>query len=206
MIIVNAQQKQVFFAQWIAIRAFLMVLFGLFLFPMGVLYAADKTPPAGFENMQLRLQLFPWSTEQMAAFFEARGFPSTMIEALSAYCFFTATIKNKRNDVLRLDLARWEFVSQEGQKLQRIPRSKWPPLWKEMNIPLASQSTFRWMLLPETLHFYAHEQEGGNVVLRKTTVSFSLRAQFGLGENADPVIATVHNLQCADAAEAMTSP
>ncbi|MCF6338449.1 MAG: hypothetical protein L3J84_10950 [Gammaproteobacteria bacterium] len=127
-----------------------------------------------------------------------------MIETLSAYCFFTASIKNKRNDVLQMDLARWEFVSRKG-KLQRIPRSQWPPLWEKMNIPLASQSTFRWMLLPETLHFYAHEKEGGNVVLRKTTAIFSLRARFGLGENTEPVIAIVNNLQCADAAGAIKS-
>lgn len=141
----------------------------------------------------------------MAAFFEARGFPASMIEALSAYCFFTASIKNKRNDVLQLNLANWEFVSQDG-KLQRIPRSQWPPLWKKMNIPLASQSTFRWMLLPETLNFYAHEKEGGNVILRKTTAVFSLRARFGVGKNTEPVVVTVNNLHCADAAEAIKSP
>lgn len=189
----------------VILRVLLTLVLGLSLFPIGILYAEDERPPPGFENAQLRLQLFPWSTEQMAAFFEARGFPASMIETLSAYCFFTASIKNKRNDVLQLDLANWEFVSQDG-KLRRIPRSQWPPLWKKMNIPLASQSTFRWMLLPETLNFYADEKEGGNVVLRKTTAVFSLQAQFGLGENTEPVIATVNNLQCADAAEAIESP
>jgi len=195
------QQKQACFTRQVIIRVLLALAFGLSLFTIGVLYAEDEKSPPGFENGQLRLQLFPWSTEQMAAFFEARGFPVAMIEKLSAYCFFTATIKNKRDDVLQLDLADWRFVSQDGE-LQRMPRSQWPPLWKKMGIPLASQSTFRWMLLPETLHFYPYEKEGGNVVLKKTTAAFSLRARFGLGGNTDPVIATVDNLQCADVTEA----
>ncbi|NOX91826.1 MAG: hypothetical protein GXP18_05070 [Gammaproteobacteria bacterium] len=186
-----------------AVRVFLAVAFAFSVFPANV-YTADKKPPASFENAQLRLQLFPWSTEQMAAFFEARGFPTAMIEELSAYCFFTASIKNKRNAVLQLDLTNWDFVSRDG-RLQRIPRSQWPPLWKKMNVPLASQSTFRWMLLPETLHFYAHEKEGGNIVLKKTKAIFSLRARFGLGENTGPVVAMVNNLQCADATEVIKS-
>jgi len=179
-----------------------MVALGFTLVLISVLYAADEKPPPGFENAQLRLQLFPWSTEQMSAFFEARGFPKAMIEELSAHCFFTASIKNKRNDVLHLDLTNWEFVPQD-RKLQRIPRSQWLPLWKAMNIPLASKSTFRWMLLPETLSFYAHEREGGNIVLKKTTAPFSLRAWFGLGGNAEPVLVTVNDLQCVDAAGAI---
>lgn len=187
----------------IIVGMLLMITFGFLLFPASLSAADEKSPP-GFENAQLRLQLVPWSTEQMAAFFEARGFPTAMIKKLSAYCFFTATIKNKRNDILQLDLTDWRFVSRDGD-LRRIPRSQWPPLWKAMNIPLASQSTFRWMLLPETLRFYAQEKEGGNIVLKKITVSFSLRARFGLGENTEQVIATVDNLQCADTPETKKS-
>ncbi len=182
----------------------LTIVFGFLVFSASV-YAADEKSPPGFENAQLRLQLFSWSTDQMSAFFEARGFPTAMIETLSAYCFFTASIKNKRDDVLQLNLADWRFVSQDGE-LRRIPRSQWPPLWEAMGIPLASQSTFRWMLLPETLHFYPHEREGGNIVLKKTSVFFSLQARFGLGGNTEPVIVNVGNLQCADVAEAKKIP
>jgi len=51
-----------------------------------------------------------------------------------------------------------------------------------MNIPLASQSTFRWMLLPETLSFYAHEREGGNIVLKKQPPLFHCVLGLGWGE------------------------
>jgi len=72
-----------------------------------------------------------------------------------------------------------------------------------MNIPLASQFTFRWMLLPETLNFYAHGKGRWQHCPKKTTASFSLRAGFGLGGNVEPVLVTVNDFQCADAAGAI---
>lgn len=153
-----------------------------------------------FESEQLLLHLRPRSLEQMAGFFEARGFPARMIERLSGYCFFTVVIKNKMNDVLWLDLGGWQFFTHQ-HSLSRMPRSVWPPLWKSENIPLASQATFRWTLLPETLNFYAHESEGGNIILQKTSERFSLRARFGKGEGREAIMASIDNLQCADAME-----
>jgi hypothetical protein len=165
--------------------------------------AGRKTVPS-FDNKQLRLRLMPRSTPQMAAFFEARGFPPVMIERLSNYCFFTVVIKNKMKDDLWLDLAEWRFSLQDSAQqktIKRVPRSVWPPIWKRLNIPLASQATFRWTLLPETLNFYAHESEGGNIVLEKTKGRFKLHAQFGQGKNKESLLVSVENLQCADALE-----
>lgn len=167
----------------------------------GVKNAISKKSALTVENQQLRLRFLPRSTSQMAAFFEARGFPSVMRERLSEYCFFTVIIKNKMNAALWLDLADWNFMAQQ-QTVARLPRSVWPPIWKELNIPLASQATFRWTLLPETLKFYAHESEGGNIILQKTTQRFLLKARFATGEDKEPMLVTLHNLQCADATEA----
>lgn len=163
--------------------------------------AGDKQPPLGFESSQLSLQLIPRSTEQMAAFFEAREFPARMIQRLSDYCFFTVIIENKMNKQLRLDLSAWVFLTGQ-QSVSRIPRSKWPPVWKQLHIPQASQATFRWTLLPETLDFYANESEGGNIILQKTNRPFTLRAKFNIGKNDDPLIATVNHFHCADARDA----
>lgn len=160
--------------------------------------AEDKKTLSGFENEQLKLELFPRSTEQMAGFFEARGFPPAMAQKLSAYCFFTVVIKNKMNGKLWLDLSKWDFSTQQ-KHLSRMPRSKWPPVWESLKIPLAAQSTFRWTLLPETLNFYAHETEGGNIILQQTNAPFELHARFGIGQQQDLLLATVKNLQCADA-------
>jgi len=179
------------------ISLMLIVSIGL-LSPMAS--AADKKSSPNYENQLLRLRLFPRSTEQMAGFFEARGFPLVMIQRLSEYCFFTVVIKNKTNGKLKLDLSEWNFATEQGG-LTRIPRSTWPPIWKELNIPLAAQATFRWTLLPEELHFYANESEGGNIILQKTNEPFILRARFVLGETSTPMLATVNNLRCADVAE-----
>ncbi len=87
------------------------------------------------------------------------------------------------------------------QQLVRYPRSKWPSIWEELRVPKSSQSTFRWTLLPETLRFYAHESEGGNIILQKTTETFVLRARFALDDGSPSLLATVNDLRCADAAE-----
>lgn len=183
----------------IDVRISLLVILvtNLFLVPVR---AADEATFPGFESAQLSLQLIPRSTEQMAAFFEARGFPAVMIQRLSDYCFFTVIIENKMNKQLWLDLSAWEFLTSQ-QSLSRIPRSKWPPIWKQLKIPQASQSTFRWTLLPETLWFYANESEGGNILLQKTNKPFVLRAGFAVGDKNVPLPVTVNNLRCADAAE-----
>lgn len=144
--------------------------------------AADKAGVSSYQDELIRIRLSPRTAEQMAGFFEARGFPVAMIRELTQYCFFTVVIKNKSERPLWLDLRDWHFVSGE-QELRRIPRSQWPPKWKAMNIPLAAQSTFRWTLLPEQLDFQADESEGGNVILERSAKHFSLEARFGLGES-----------------------
>lgn len=162
----------------------------------------SSAPAFEFENEQLRVWLRPRTTTQMAAFFEARGFPEQMVEKLSGYCFFTVVVKNKMSDNLVMDLSQWKFFGSH-QPVTRLPRSVWPPLWKKLNIPLAAQSTFRWTLLPENLNFYAHENEGGNIILEKTDERFDIRAPFGKGTEKDKlsILALIKNVQCADASE-----
>ena len=153
-----------------------------------------------FENEQLRLRLRPRTTAQMAGFFEARGFPKVMINELSQYCFFTVGVKNKTTGELQLDLSAWEFKAAQNP-VKRLPRSVWPPMWKELNIPMASQSTFRWTLLPERLNFYAQEGEGGNIILQKTEQAFSLKARFEAGKDKQVVEAVIDDIQCADVSQ-----
>lgn len=167
------------------------------------IFGADKISPPGFENDLIRLRLMPRSPEQMAGFFEARGFPIAMANNLSNYCFFTVVIKNKSNDVLWLDLSEWKFLSGQ-QRLHRFPRSHWLTLWKKMDVPQASQATFRWTLLPEELDFRPDEGEGGNIILEKTDKPFLLQARFAQGKNknAGMVTATINHLRCSNSQEA----
>lgn len=162
-----------------------------------VALAADKQHV--FEDEQIKLQLFPRTPNQMAGFYEARGFPKEMVNVLAGFCFMTVVIHNKTRDVFWLDIDSWEFNSDVG-KIQRIHRKEWPARWKKMNIPMAFQSTFRWTLLPEKLKFFPDEHEGGNVILVRTKNAFSLHAGFKVGENKDKglVMARINNVQCAE--------
>ena len=161
-----------------------------------VAVAANKQ--LAFEDEQIKLRLFPRTPNQMAGFYEARGFPKKMVEVLTRFCIMTVVVHNKTKDVLWLDLDRWKFVSDSGE-LKRIRRNEWPPRWEKMQIPMASQSTFRWTLLPEALKFFPDEHEGGNIIFVSMKNSFSLQASFAVGENKDKgfVMALVNSIQCA---------
>lgn len=162
--------------------------------------AADKVAVPSYEDDLIRLRLIPRTPEQMAGFYEARGFPVAMIEELTQHCFFTVVIKNKSKNIVWLDMSQWQFVAGE-QEVRRIPRSDWPPKWTAMHIPLPAQSTFRWTLLPEKLDFQAAESEGGNIILERTERDFSLNARFVLGQTgSDGVrVARIDKLECAHA-------
>lgn len=159
--------------------------------------AADKQHV--FENEKIKLQFFPRTPNQMAGFYEARGFPKKMVNVLAGFCFMTVVIHNKTKNVFWLDIDSWELNSDVG-KIQRIHRKEWPNRWKKMNIPMASQSTFRWTLLPEKLEFFPDEHEGGNVVFVSMKDSFSLLAKFKVGKNKEKglIEARINDVQCAE--------
>jgi hypothetical protein len=150
-----------------------------------------------FENAMIQLRLRPRTAQQMAAFFEARGFPKPMRQALAKYCFMTVVMKNRSSQVVWLDLDNWRFQSAH-RVIARIPRSQWPPLWQKMHIPMAAQSTFRWTLLPEQLDFQPQEGEGGNIILNSTNRPFALLARFAVGKDKQSSF-NIHlsNLRCA---------
>lgn len=160
--------------------------------------AAEKPTQPGFENAQLRMHLQARTPNQMAAFYEARGFPKQMVETLKGYCFITVGIRNKSADVLWLDQDNWHFVAAGGD-IERMQRGRWKELWSSMGVPQAAQSTFRWTLLPEVLDFRPDEGEGGNVVLKRVDGPFSLVARFatGVDKQGAPVEVRIDGLQCA---------
>lgn len=171
----------------------ILLLLGIF-FPFNV----NATETVRFENDRLKLRLIPRSPAQMAGFYEARGFPAPMIDELKQACFITVGIHNKSNDILWLDLGNWQF-SLDGQPLRRIQRNEWKTRWKKMGVPLASQSTFRWTLLPEQLDFHPGEREGGNITLERVSGEFTLSAHFDRGaqRQAAPLRVHLKGLQCA---------
>lgn len=160
--------------------------------------AADKPISPSFENAHVKVHLLPRTPNQMAAFYEARGFPKNMVETLKGYCFITVGIRNKSRDILWLDLDNWRFVTADGD-VERMHRQRLKDLWQAMAVPQAAQSTFRWTLLPEELDFRPEEGEGGNVVLKRIEGPFSLVASFATGEDKQGRVVDVRidGIRCA---------
>ncbi len=153
---------------------------------------------AQYANKQIKIGFSPRTAEQIAAFYEGRGFSKAMVNKLKQQCFITVGIHNKSHDVIWLDLANWTFKNANGE-FKRFSRAYWKSVWKKMNIPLAHQSTFRWTLLPEALDFRPNEREGGNIILPFSDKPFTLQAHFKTkaDKSGKAFTAQIKNLQCA---------
>jgi hypothetical protein len=160
--------------------------------------AATFQFPHIIEQDKVKLELYPRSPNQIAAFYEARGFPAAMIDILKQQCFITVRIHNQRKQLLWLELVNWQF-SVDGKPIQRLHRDSWKRRWREMDMPLNSQSTFRWTLLPETLDYLPDEQESGNLILPRVTGKLTLDARFASGKNKQGDAINIHYdaLECA---------
>jgi len=150
-------------------------------------------------DSRVDIKFTPRSPEQMSAFYEARGFPTPMIELLAKQCFITVGIHNTGKDTIWLELSRWRFTAQ-GKEITRYHRKHWLQQWQKMNIPLAKQSTFRWTLLPEVLDYQPDESEGGNIILPQVRGPITLNAEFASGaDKRGPLIRVRYdNLHCAE--------
>lgn len=158
--------------------------------------AADNL---SFDSAQLTVRLSPRTPQQMAAFYEARGFSREMIDILNEHCFITVSIDNKSDDIIWLDLNQWQFKNINGTVI-REDRTYWRERWTNMHIPLAHQSTFRWTLLPEQLDFRPGEYEGGNIIMPRRGKPMTITATFNTGEKHDaaPIQISFNNVQCAE--------
>ena len=159
--------------------------------------AADD--PYAYNDERLTVRLTPRTPQQMAAFYEARGFGHAMIDVLSAQCFITVLIKNSSPDIVWLDLAQWTFDNTDG-RLQRRHRDDWRKQWQALNVPLPHQSTFRWTLLPERLDFRPGEHEGGNIILPRAGKPMTIAARFDVGtdRSGKPILVEFNNVRCAE--------
>ena len=159
--------------------------------------AAPQPNVVSTEDMEI--QFVPRSPDQLMSFYEARGFPSEMIDILSKQCFITVRIHNKSKQIIWHDLGSWQF-SHNGQPLKREHRNYWLDKWHEMEMPLASISTFRWTLLPETLDYLPDEDEGGNIILPRVEGPIALKTRFATGDDRQGDVITIEydRLYCAE--------
>ena len=155
--------------------------------------------PVIINTPELDVELTPRTPNQMGSFYEARGFPKSMLDVLKKQCYVTIGIRNKSNQKIWLELANWKFSS-AGKSLKREHRNYWKKRWQEMDIPLSKQSTFRWTLIPETLDYLPGEEEGGNILLPFTKDHISVHATFATGDNKQGKAITISTdkLFCAE--------
>ncbi len=158
--------------------------------------------PVTIITPELKIGFMSRTPNQMASFYEARGFPKAMRDVLKQQCFITVGILNKSHTKIWLDLSSWQFTV-DGKPLKREHRDYWKKRWQETAIPLNKQSTFRWTLIPETLDYLPDEHEGGNIILPFTDKAISLTATFATGENKQGKKLTIHSdtLFCAEDAQ-----
>ena len=173
------------------------------MYPVLILLAAAtgaaSTQPPGISTENIDIQFVPRSPNQLMSFYEARGFPPEMTDILSGQCFITVGIHNKSRVKIWHDLANWQF-SHDGKPLKREHRNYWLDKWHAMDMPLASISTFRWTLLPETLDYLPDEEEGGNIILPRVDGTISVKARFATGDDKQGEVITIEydRLYCAE--------
>lgn len=174
---------------------FLCSFFLLSVFVQARLEAAE---PVEYHTPELTIGFLPRTPQQIAAFYEARGFNKPMIDKLKQQCFITVWVHNKSSNIIWLDLSQWQFSNQTGE-IERRDRRYWKTVWNEMQIPLAHQSTFRWTLLPEILDFQPDEREGGNIILPRDNNAIEIQATFPTqaDKSGTPIIIKSGSLHCA---------
>jgi hypothetical protein len=149
------------------------------------------------ENQFVKFGLYLRTPEQMAAFYEGRGFPKQAIEATTQHCFITVGMRNISKTKIWLDLSRWRIYNEQGE-IARTSRDQWKQKWQQLNVPLASQATFNWTLLPETRDLHPDEPVGGNITLQPTESAFTVEAVFATGDDQQgkPLVIKIDNVRC----------
>jgi hypothetical protein len=150
------------------------------------------------ENDDISMYVRLHTPDQMAAFYEARGFPRNAIDRLRQTCFVMAHIENRGKRVVWLELRNWHFLADKGE-IRPLDRKYWTTVWDKIGLPPANRATFGWTQLPEVRDLQPGEPVGGNVILPATDETFSLQADFltGKDKRAGLISARFENLRCA---------
>jgi hypothetical protein len=157
-----------------------------------------ETAPLSVESDGIYMFVRLNTPDQMAAFYEARGFPTVAIQRLRQTCFVMAHIENRGKQVIWLELNNWHFLS-GGKEIHRLDRNYWDSVWNDIGMPQRSRSTFGWTQLPEKRDLQPDEPVGGNLTLPPTDGPFTLQADFLTGKDKRKGMIRVRfeNLRCA---------
>ncbi|BAU48931.1 hypothetical protein SVA_2381 [Sulfurifustis variabilis] len=165
---------------------------------LAAVLASAAEARVGGEKDGLRYAIVARTPAQMAAFYEARGFPPAAIRELSRACFFTVTLVNEGRGRVWLELDRWRLRKADGTPVARISRNDWHARWEELRLPAPQRSTFGWTLLPETRDLHPAEPVGGNLTVVPTPDTFTLTARLATGEakKGRDIVFQVPGLSC----------
>lgn len=159
--------------------------------------AAIKLPPK-YEDDEIYMRIVLRTPEQLTAFYIGREFKQSAIDEILKTCYVTPIVKNKKFDVLWLELDSWEFFIDkksnnkiDNKPITRIKRNYWKRIWKKISLPQAHQSTFGWTLMPEARDLRFDEGVGGSIVLPMQSQPFTLKANFKTGVNKQGKTKTV---------------
>ena len=135
---------------------------------------------------------------QMAAFYEARGFPANATALLAKYCFVTVIVRNRSDRVVWLEPARWSIQASDGRVAAPRTLEDWTREWEAVGLPGAQRAAFQWTQLPKTRDLQPHEPVGGNIAFRRFTGEFSLKMVFATGpeRGGAPIRAEFTGLNC----------
>ena len=135
---------------------------------------------------------------QMAAFYEARGFPPEATSLLSKFCFVTVIIRNRSDQVVWLEPSRWTIETHDNQIFSPLTPEDWSQQWDTVGLAAAQRATFQWTQLPKIRDLQPHEPVGGNLTLRRFPGKFKLKMVFATGEKREgkPVRAEIPGLTC----------
>jgi hypothetical protein len=149
------------------------------------------------ETDALLIRLIPRTPDQMAAFYEGRGFARAAIERIRQTCFVTVHIENRSADVIWLDLDQWRFTG-DGKPLPRLDAAHWDAQWEAIDLRQASRSTFGWTQLPALRDLQPDEPVGGNLVFPGTTELLTIEARFPVGADRQgtPIRAGFGGIHC----------
>lgn len=150
---------------------------------ISALWTQAATAQPAYIGQGIEMRAEPRAPDQISAFYEARGFPRAAVEALSAACFITVGIQNRREDIVWLEPARWQYFDAGGQAIERLPRAYWETRFEKLGVSPASRATFGWTQLPEVRDLRPAEPVGGNITLVPVRGTFTLVARFATGSD-----------------------
>lgn len=160
-------------------------------------YAASPAPQIQ-HGLEIRVQVR--TAEQIAAFYEARGFSVAALKRISQHCFIGVAVFNHTNDVVWLETDRWRVVptATPGETLVPLQAGYWREIWQEIGLAKAKQATFRWTQLPEVRDLQPQEPVGGNIAIpgRSGTLSLDLVLVTGQDREGREIRRRFSGLRC----------